>query len=634
MRNFLILLLTLFSHTTSHAQAYRVLEANEVQGIASSQNLLKDGGWEKTANLWTASGGTYARSTSSPLRGIGSATWDSSSAGQTLTSAAVTIPSGLYGANGVVSCRVQVASGTATHTISAYDGSNLLGPVTITNVASGSARTSSNFVFPSSGSIYLRFTSVASNEPSIKVDDCTVAAADTFNVSQVNQATLVGANKWVGVSNCTWSVSSTTYSSYSADTDCNNPTPTGFASAPGTKIPAIVFANGLPPGDYLIVANSMFYKTGVFDSSAAFRFTDGTNSTTANATYVGTGNTGFGTISGRFSYATAQAGPLTIQVQGATPSSASASAQIVANSADFGLEIMVYKYPSASEQAYRPDLLSALWSGYHSTDCLWTTTSTSYVDPSADASCTFTERKSINFGTVASAGAKTPGIVFTPPKAGTYYACANFKIMNATVNGYAHAELTDGTNILAENGMRDNIGATPGPMRICGFLPVAAASSTTLKLRIKISGGGTTNLGSYDGVSTGIEWSIFDVSQSVPMPTLVGSVTSGSTGAERIERAYLNCDSGSAITSQSGSWVSTIGNISSGTCTVTIATGMFSATPVCVTTTNNNSNAVVEGTQISVASATSFTLTSTYYFGAAVNVRTAFDANVICVGPR
>ena len=39
----------------------------------------------------------------------------------------------------------------------------------------------------------------------------------------------------------------------------------------------------------------------------------------------------------------------------------------------------------------------ASWSGYHSTDCLWTTASASFADPSADASCTFTERNDYQY---------------------------------------------------------------------------------------------------------------------------------------------------------------------------------------------------------------------------------------------
>lgn len=58
-------------------------------------------------------------------------------------------------------------------------------------------------------------------------------------------------------------------------------------------------------------------------------------------------------------------------------------------------------------------------------------------------------------------------------------------------------------------------------------------------------------------------------------------VTNTSGGITGIEAAKLNCDSGSAITSQLGAWVSAIGNVSAGVCAVTLTTGIFSVAPYC-----------------------------------------------------
>src|SRR6185312_12571922 len=74
--------------------------------------------------------------------------------------------------------------------------------------------------------------------------------------------------------------------------------------------------------------------------------------------------------------------------------------------------------------SFRPDQVANSWSGYHDGTCSWSFTGSSFADPSDDGTCAFVERNNSNFGTVTSFGAKKPGIVFTPSRAGRYYVCA------------------------------------------------------------------------------------------------------------------------------------------------------------------------------------------------------------------
>ncbi len=672
-----VFLLLIFWHQTVFAQ-YRLIEGDEVQGIGSSQNLLKDAGWEKTKNLWTASSGTYARSTSSPLRGVGSATWDASATSQTLTSSAVAIPTGLYGANGVASCRFQAASGTATHTIGAYDGSNLLATRTITSVTSGSARGTVNFGFPSSGNIQIRITSAA-DEPSIKIDDCFLGAADTFNLSQISQATLHGANKWVGVASCTWSVSSTTYSNFSADTDCNNPTPSGNASAPGTKIPAIVFSNGLPAGDYLIIANAMFYKTGVFDTSAMFRFSDGTNTTTSNSTYVGTGNTGFGTVSGKLSYSTAQSGPLTIQMQGGTPSSASASAQVVANSADFGFEIMVYKYPTASDLAYKFDLtdwfaiaditganpslgVASVSSYTEIIDAGLTMTPVSGSQPMG-IMCSTTNAATApsSSATVCAAGSESIGANFNIPTVGWYEVCfdaAHRSQLDAgviAVNAFEVIETpTNAQTITQSCGPKLSSAITGAatnqlmgyPGRYCGQCNFSSAGIKGVRLMYEQLVSGTPDSVELlaDAASTVgqrvIRMTVRPMRYSMSTPLLVGSVTSASTGAMKVESAKVTPTSNVVCTvnSTSSTWISSTSPTAIGDCTLNL-TG-FSSTPMCTVTSEygSGSTTYMMVPQIHSASSSSVRvwnhqLDASVAFASSVSL-TNVPFYITCMGPR
>lgn len=106
-----------------------------------------------------------------------------------------------------------------------------------------------------------------------------------------------------------------------------------------------------------------------------------------------------------------------------------------------------------------------------------------------------------------------------------------------------------------------------------------------------------------------------------------------STGtATRVEAARLNCDAGSAITSQNGTWISSIGNISAGACAVTLTTGVFSATPWC-TAIPSLSGGISLGQELNT-DATSATAVSVDCEDDASTACTVADFTLICVGPK
>lgn len=226
----------------------------------------------------------------------------------------------------------------------------------------------------------------------------------------------------------------------------------------------------------------------------------------------------------------------------------------------------------------------ASWSGYHATDCAWISSSATFADPSADASCTFTERTNRNFGTVTSAGSKLPGIVFTPPSTGRYYICALAQASNSTASNYSAYSMTDGTTEIAQASSRyPNIVSMP----VCGIYNISSVASKTIKIQFKSIAGGNATI---DGASANaIEWSIYALDQQFPAPVLVGSVTSNSTGAERLERAVVSSTCSASpctIAGQSGSWLTNITRASTGNYTFNFAAGMFSAAPSCVYSAN------------------------------------------------
>lgn len=103
-------------------------------------------------------------------------------------------------------------------------------------------------------------------------------------------------------------------------------------------------------------------------------------------------------------------------------------------------------------------------------------------------------------------------------------------------------------------------------------------------------------------------------------------------GAYTIGIARLNCDAASAITYQDGTWISTIGNIVAGACSVTIATGAFATAPVCQVVTETGSGADPVNVGFTAApTTTNVTVDCDTDTGADCTVN---DFELICVGTR
>ncbi|MGL4557066.1 MAG: hypothetical protein ACRCV5_06165, partial [Afipia sp.] len=410
----------------------------------STTNLLENPGWESNTNDWTASGGTYTRTTTTANvgSGAGAGSWDSNSASQTLTADSITIPSGYYGAWGVASCRFKSASGTATHKIQAYDGTNVLAEQTITSDTVNYPRTSVNFAFPGSGSITMRVISVASNEPTVYIDDCYLGLSEGFNTANVSQVTLWVKATWPYAAGCNWATTSTSLASFSADTDCSNPTIVGYGTAAGTKIPGFVLTS-MPRGKYLVVFSGAPYATASTNANAYFRVTDGTNNSASCLAASGGTIAGSGGCSFTLDTTTDQSN-VTLQLQAATSGSGGTPTVNLyvdgsATQASGGLIIAVYRFPDASEAAIQLDqtgwFVDANISG--TSPDLGTSDVSTYVEmgssaltmvqntgsTSVQSPCSGTNPST---GLTCSAGNEGIGVVFSIPRAGVYKACVEF----------------------------------------------------------------------------------------------------------------------------------------------------------------------------------------------------------------
>lgn len=505
----------------ANAASTTTQDAVSTEGFFSSRNLVVDGGFEKgDAVDWTASGGTKAIITSAVSRGSQSATWNSSSAGQTFRSKAVAIPVGMYGKNAVVTCDIGTGgAGTYTHTLGAYDGAANVGPqqtISVDNTGVAYRRNAVNFVMPSSGNIQLQLTSVAADETTIQLDDCGIILAEGYNISSVAQATFHGSLKYAATTNCIWSSSGSTATAFPADTDCPTASVTGRVTAPATKIPGFVVSE---PGEYLVVASGAYFEnTSASNGFTSLKLSDGTISSSvsllplvATTAYSGVSH-GLGT----YKFTKTDSSSSTFNFYQDTANATFTLNNSTTTAYDgAGLDFQVFRFPTQSETAYRADANASYYSGYHDSTCSWSLTSTSYTGFTADATCALTTRVS-NGISATSVGSVTPALALTLQRTGTYYVCAiaQFKSSGAANNGL---RLWDGTTVISEVGNDMTGNYTAGAM--CGFYN-ATSLTPTLTIQGKSSANNTTI--SATGANSVVEWTIFPINANFPAPLLVG----------------------------------------------------------------------------------------------------------------
>lgn len=594
-----------------------------------AKNILKNPGFENGKQSWTASGGAFsiASSGSDLLTGKVSVTWNATASTQTLTSAAITIPNGLKGVNGLAACKIMVASGTAVHTLEAYDGSSVLGAVTVTS-STTPTYTYSNFIFPSSGTIRLRLQSQA-DEPSITVDDCFLGSASETNISQISQAQFIGSAYFAPTASCTgWTRTNTAIGAYATDAECpaptveHNPGP-GIIQTTDADLPQITVTN-LPPGRYHVVASTISRRAGgnthtlaVYDGTSYSGHVSGFGSSGESNNYV---------MNANFVYTTTQSS-ITFAIHGSSDAS---STTIHNDAGNTRTTFSIYRYQLSTEQVYTPATSAVSWSGYHDNTCSWARTNTAYGDPTADATCVLTEGYNRNFGTVTTAGAALPGVIFTAPRVGRYFACANIKAVVATNNTAGDYALLSGSATIAEGQIIGTTNAAANSaVPLCGiFSSTTYGESITLKVQSKAASGATTIAGVSTTSRSAIEWSIIGIDQQMPAPILVNSVVSPSSGVLKVMSALIqNANGTSSITRQDGSWISSVTDNTTGDVTVNIRAGTCSTIPSCVCSASIGAEAIYCILDTTTATSTTAARFKTYSSAPALANK---DFNVIC----
>jgi hypothetical protein len=637
------------------------------KGQVFAQNLLDNPGFENGKAKWTPNDtADFSIDTSTPLIGNASALWDADAASDTLTSTAVAIPPGMYGRNMVVSCLFVTASGTATHEIQAYDGSNILAEATITS-STTPTRTSVNFVAPSSGSISARIFANA-DEPETEIDSCVVGPAEGYNVSNVSQATFVGGMENAGASTCSYSEGTSTgmtdFDDLGTSASCAAWTVTsngpGTISAQGTNDHRLVYTN-MPPGNYRFELGGLFYRGAT--GTCQYRLSDGT--TNYQSHYDSDSTSAGGVSNFSFHVSVTTAGTRTYKLQAADDH---VSTCVWYNYANFPIYWKIYRFPTTQETAYTADVanwrVDANLSG--STNfALGSSNQTSYIGmtnsgitltnnttatATAQVPCATTTAPS---GTTCTAADESNGVAFTIPRAGTYEACVEFAHQAAgsgapvVAAAFQIVETPTNAQTISQEGksrVSSGIGTASNlffPHNLCSTFKFDSVGQKVLRLMYEqsitatvatneIIADGNTSLGQRD-----IHWTVKPIDQSFPAPNLVNNVVSPSSGVERIVRARIS--GAGAVTLESGDWINgscVMSGTGSALATCTLIAGTFSDTPVC-TATPVACASETGGCAVNAYIASSST--STLAIRGVQNSNANYEAvtyNVICIGPK
>lgn len=535
-------------------------------------SIIPNSGFENGRAGYTSSGGTFSvvNSGSNLLSGLGSVTWDSNAASQTLRSPQVAVPVGLRGKNGQLFCSIKPAATPATHVLELWDGTTGSSGQTIVVASTDTAAvTSINFVFPSSGNIGWRIRSVASDEPLIAVDDCYLGPAT--NISSVAQSTLVASAFKAGTTNCSWTLTSTSYADFPTDTDCPAITvdaASGIGSVVTTDddLPQIVI-NNLPPGTYKVTAS--FTSNYGAAATIGYRLSDGTTARAEQTSLTDNVDTESFHLTGTFTYATS--GNRTFRVQGF----ASTNVVVINNSSSNNrFQILVERLPSVGETVANLNTGNYDWTAFTPTTQGFGTTTSNECFHARDGGdmlirCKFTT----GTPTAVEARLTLPGGLTS--KSSTFI--PTIQLSGQWARGAASA--SNYGSILIE----------PGVTYVTfGAVYAAAANPFT-----KLNGSGVSASTELLNIVARVPIAEWTSAQNVPV--LVGSVTSNSIGAERFERVTVTSTCSASpctIASQSGSWVSSITRASTGDYTLNFVSGIFAAAPACNCTISGNTSAI------------------------------------------
>jgi hypothetical protein len=584
-----------------------VIQADVINGLATSANAVKDGGFEAGGGSWTASAGSYANTSTSPYRGNKMATWDASAASQTLTSAAVTVPEWLKGKNAVARCYFKAASGTATHTMGLWDGTTLTQATTIVSSTTSFVATAVNFVAPSSGTIAIRITSAA-DEVSISIDDCVIADAESLNISRVSQASLVASGYFATTASCTgWARAGTSLGAFATDADCPGPTVEtnpgpGVLQTTDTDLPKFT-VNNLPPGTYE-VKMSGFYSAKSTTMFTTFAINDGTTTSGRSSDASANTTAPSETVIGYFTYTTA--GNRTFELYAST---STGTVNIENEAGNRQLSFSIVRYPSASELVFNSVNSNFGWTSFTPNFTNWGTGPTGTCYKKRDGEDLLLQCNVV-MGTsppASEARVDLPDSLTSSANYTTLEVVGTFA-QGGSIAGAFYTMIEPSKTYLTFS--LQSAGAAALTKANASTI-LSASARASFSARVKINGWTSTNQNA---------------------PVLVNSITSVAAGALRLESARVASDG--TVSGESGDWIS--GNCvvsSTSIYTCTLVSSLFVGSPNCVVTRENSGNSTSNPVEADISSASTSTVV-VYTHAAESAAARAAPFQLMCMGSR
>jgi len=563
---------------------------NEVdKQFIAGKNLLSNGGFEN-GRAGTSVSGTGADApsllTATAISGRVSLRWVADGADQIFNLGSVSYYrwNAPAGRNGVAYCTLRSSGQEGNHyKLQVFSGSNVLVEQAFASVASalGTQRVAMNFIYPTTETdspvgVTLRVYSLSAG-PNLDIDDCFVGDASEVNVSAVQPQDVFSAY----VDGTAAATTPATVSNENVDWI------NGSCAHAATGRYACTFVSGIFTVAPTCIVSTLAGADGAA-TKASIRSTSSTSATVVINNSAGT----------------------------------AANESFVISCQKAGVDSV--------QPAYRPDQSANSWSGYHDSTCSWARTNTAYGDPTADATCGFTELTNNNFGTVTSAdsgGSKLPGIVFTPARAGRYLVCAKMNLSSSAAASKV-AMVADSTEVgYGGHGTT----ATNGQDTICAIVVASSTASKTVKLQTAAASGSTT-IGPASAVALNVMWSIFAIDQQLPAPLLVNSVVNPRNGVTTECGGTITNSGSPAVSNSDGNCLSVSADNGAGDTTLAFAAGTFSGTPSKCTCTGQSTGSTIICI-IDTATALSSTAVRIITRNAA-GTKTDADFHVDCRGPK
>lgn len=593
----------------------------DLQSVPLQTQLLNNGGFENATAKWVKSIGTFTSQSGTVFAGKSAASWALSAQTGTL-SQDVTSPGAI---NAEASCMVKT---TSPNFQLCSRGAGVAGQCSTVPSDGNWNYVPVNFISPSSGTVGLQIGTSAAATGTVYVDSCYLGRAS--NLAQVSQAQMLGTAIWPSTTNCGWVITQTNYSSdYSPNISCPAPTVTGRLVAPSSQVPQVI-VNNLTAGAYVVHAT--FTGNNTITALKKFRIVDDLgNVFTDSGDSEGSGVVVRTTIAGTFTYTTAQA-TRTFKIQSASASGSSGFYLDGSNGID--LEIYVEYFPSQAQTAVGvAQTLSVLAADFYTPAATCPAGSvkedgTAYV-LSAHPELTALANALPSSYTVA-------GILTVPNKLGIYTSGAGTQTLGGivytnTLGAYSNDQLQGHSHADGFAGV--NTSSAFGTVTTVSTGNINSQAGSSVNNHALTSGpvytdgtNGTPRVGATTNPANFAETPCISYA-SQPAPVLVGSITSGSAGALRIEYAQVSTSSTGSIVSSSSSWIS---YNSGATGYAALDIHGFSAVPVCTATVFNGSDAK----QYAAFSVMLQNQIVVYTISQASSTPVANSVNIICMGPK